>query len=116
MNRKKENNMEQKNRFSKLVQSKHEQLDLYTNAITKAHGESHPEAFKVRRLYEELHEEILEAKEAFDEKRLSSIFASLKAVTNNFMIPEDVCETYASVYKELALLANEFDEYVKEEI
>lgn len=29
-------------------------LDLYTKAITKAHGQHHPEVFKVRTIYKEV--------------------------------------------------------------
>ncbi len=29
-------------------------LDLYTKAITKAHGKNHPEVFQVRAIYEKI--------------------------------------------------------------
>lgn len=33
------------------INTNHEKLDLYTTAITRAHGKNHPEAFDVRELY-----------------------------------------------------------------
>ena len=35
-----------------------EMLDLYTDAITKAHGKNHPEVFEVRKLYETIQHKI----------------------------------------------------------
>ncbi|MCJ0582976.1 hypothetical protein MMJ10_06565 [Enterococcus cecorum] len=35
-----------------------EMLDLYTNAITKAHGKNHPEVFDVRKVYETIQHKI----------------------------------------------------------
>ena len=35
-----------------------ETLDLYSGAITKVHGASHPEAFEVREQFEKIQEKI----------------------------------------------------------
>ena len=38
--------------LKQFFEANDEMLDLYTNAITKAHGKNHPEVFEVRKLYE----------------------------------------------------------------
>lgn len=88
--------------FQQLFEKNIEQLNLYTTAITRAHGESHPEAFDVRELFETIHEKMQEADESNPE--LDEQFTQLRKLTNNYEVPSDVCETYASVYKMLAEL------------
>lgn len=77
-----------------------EMLDLYTKAITKAHGEHHPEVFDVRRLYQDIQE-----KGQHQDWDLREDFRKLRAVTNNYTIPDDACETMAKTYH----LLEEFD-------
>src|SRR5699024_4099630 len=38
--------------FNEVITNHFEKLDLYTTAITRAHGKNHPEAFEVRELFE----------------------------------------------------------------
>ena len=39
-----------------------EMLDLYTQAITKAHGAHHPEVFEVRKVYEDIQKKVKAAR------------------------------------------------------
>lgn len=88
--------------FHELFTNYFEKLDLYTNAITKAHGKSHPEAFKVRELFEVINKKV---KNGGDSKTdLKVEFTQLREVTANYAIPEDVCETYAATYRMLSEL------------
>lgn len=88
--------------FNELVEEYLSTLDLYTTAITRAHGENHPEAFEVRELFEAIHEKVEEA--GTGRPNLEQEFAQLRNVTDNYAIPGDVCETYAGVYEMLAEL------------
>jgi|SRR5690625_3376032 len=86
--------------FNKVVEESFETLDLYTTAITRAHGENHPEAFEVRELFEVMNEKIKEA--GTSKPKLDAEFTQLRAITDNYTIPEDVCETYEGVYNMLS--------------
>ena len=77
-----------------------ETLDLYTKAITKAHGRNHPEVFEVRSLYQGIHDKVRGGN--YD---LASEFAQLRTVTSNYAIPGDVCGAFKATYELLA----EFD-------
>lgn len=68
-----------------------EMMDLYTKAICNAHGTVHPEVFEVRKLYLQL--------DAAHNK--TEIFRSLRKITDNYKVPDNVCETYETVYKNL---------------
>lgn len=83
-----------------LVKSYFDKLDLYTTAITRVHGKNHPEAFEVRELFETMNEKVKEA--GPNKPNLDTEFTQLRAITNHYTIPDDVCETYADVYNMLA--------------
>ncbi|MEE8806947.1 MAG: iron-sulfur cluster repair di-iron protein, ric [Lactimicrobium sp.] len=71
-------------------------MDLYTNAITKAHGAHHPEVFEVRKIYQQMAEK-LKAGNA----DLSEEFRRLREITDNYSIPSDACGTLAATYEML---------------
>ncbi len=77
-----------------------EKLDMFTVAITRAHGKNHPEAFEVRELFSEINEKMLTAGSA--RPNLDAEFIQLRKITNNYTIPDDVCGTYAAVYNMLS--------------
>ncbi len=52
---------EQITRFNEVVEDYFSKLDLYTSAITRAHGKNHPEAFEVRELFEGMNAKVKEA-------------------------------------------------------
>ncbi|MDO5457627.1 MAG: iron-sulfur cluster repair di-iron protein, ric [Atopococcus tabaci] len=80
-------------------------LDLYSGAITKVHGESHPEAFEVREQFEKIQEKITTDK---DNLQLDEEFENLRQITNNYEVPKDVCETYEATYKMLEQADKEY--------
>jgi len=94
--------------FHELVDKNFESLDLYTAAITRAHGESHPEAFTVRELFIAIQTKVTGASK--DTPALDDEFTKLREVTDNYKIPSDVCETYAKVYEMLAELDKAYQE------
>lgn len=93
---------QQKLTFKEFVNTNFEKLDLFTTAITRAHGKNHPEAFDVRKLFEAIHEKINESGPNIP--TLDDELKQLRTVTNDYKIPNDVCETYASVYEMLQTL------------
>jgi len=88
--------------FHEIVENYAEDLDLYTTAITRAHGKSHPEAFEVRELYEEMQEKLNQGDT--DKPNLDEEFKQLREITDHYTVPGDVCETYAAVYNMLSEL------------
>lgn len=92
--------MSEQTPFNEVVENYFEKLDLYTTAITRAHGKNHPEAFEVRELFEVINEKVKEV--GMDTPNLDEEFTQLRKITNNYTIPSDVCETYAGVYNMLS--------------
>ena len=93
---------EQIRTFNKVVEDDFSKLDLYTTAITRAHGENHPEAFEVRELFEKINAKVTDA--GTSKPNLDEEFTKLREITNHYTIPEDVCETYAGTYNMLSEL------------
>lgn len=77
-----------------------EKLDLYTQAISNVHGRSHPEAIEVREIYQELQSKIKH--EELDHLDLDELFQTLRKLTHQYQVPDDVCPTYKEVYHLLA--------------
>lgn len=61
--------------------------------VKKVHGDNHPEFHQIYDLYLKLYQ----AFKAQDETNVTNIFNELKIVSNHYVIPNDVCETYAMV-------------------
>lgn len=66
----------------------------YAPIIERVHGANHPELTRVREI-------TLEIRDSNDPQRRSVLFAELRAVTQNYAIPDDVCETFEATYKAL---------------
>lgn len=86
--------------FKEITENYFEKLDLFTTAITRAHGDNHPEAFEVRELFETMASKVKDA--GANKPDLDQEFIQLRHITDNYTIPDDVCETYASVYNMLS--------------
>ncbi len=85
--------------YQELANKYSEKLDMFSMAITRAHGKSHPETFEVRELYEKISKKIKENPN--DNLNLDEEFNQLRKVTDNYKIPDDVCETYEATYNML---------------
>ncbi|MEQ9764366.1 iron-sulfur cluster repair di-iron protein, ric [Streptococcus sp. ZJ151] len=70
-----------------------EELDLYTNAITKAHGKHHPEVFEVKNLYHNIQQHVT------NQQSYKAEFQELDRITHHFAIPDDVCPTFEKTYR-----------------
>lgn len=86
--------------INEFYSSYNDTLDLYTSAITKAHGQHHPEVWQVRSIYEEIQKKIHAGR--YD---LSDEFQQLRRITNNYAIPDDVCGAFRTAYQ----LLQQFD-------
>lgn len=86
--------------IQRFLTTNQEKLDLYTTAITRAHGKNHPEAFEIRDLYTQLAAKTNKAGETKPD--LEAEFTQLRALSSNYTVPDDVCETYAAVYQMLS--------------
>ncbi|AUT06633.1 hypothetical protein SPSF3K_01913 [Streptococcus parauberis] len=91
--------------LKQFFEANDEMLDLYTNAIKKAHGKKHPEVFDVRKVYETIQHKIRD--NILD---LSNEFSELRALTKDYTIPDDACETFTKTYQ----LLKQFDELSQE--
>lgn len=89
-------------RFNQVKEHNLERLELYVPIVERVHGGSHPEFHDVRRIFDEINAKI---KNAGSEKpKLDEEFKDLRKVTDNYAVPDDVCESYEAVYKMLAEL------------
>ena len=91
--------------LKQFFEANDEMLDLYTNAITKAHGKNHPEVFDVRKVYE-----TIQHKSRDNNLDLSKELSELRALTKDYTIPDDACETFTKTYQ----LLKQFDELSQE--
>ncbi|MGI6731672.1 MAG: hypothetical protein ACOX5F_07245 [Anaerovoracaceae bacterium] len=88
--------------FNEIKEKHFKTLEMYVPIVAKVHGGSHPEFHEVRKAYDTIIQKINEA--GNEKPELQDEFAQLRAVTNNYTIPEDVCESYEAVYNMLAEL------------
>lgn len=79
-----------------------EKLKLYVPVVARVHGESHPEFHDVHKLYDEIDAKIKEA--GLEKAELDNEFKQLREITDNYTVPEDVCESYEAVYSMLGEL------------
>ncbi len=86
--------------FNDAKEKNFKTLELYVPIVARVHGDSHPEFHEVRKLFDIINEK---TKEAGSEKpNLDEEFAKLREITDNYTVPDDVCESYEAVYNMLA--------------
>ncbi|WP_423190247.1 iron-sulfur cluster repair di-iron protein, ric [Alkalibacterium sp. f15] len=86
--------------FNTVLNDYFPKLEFYTLPLTRAHGKNHPEVFDVYDLFQTMNAQV---KENDSEKlNLDKEFKKLRAVTNNYALPSDACETYEAVYNMLS--------------
>lgn len=88
--------------FNQVIEQNLEKLELYVPVVERVHGGSHPEFHDVRKLFDEIIAKIKKAGPGKPE--LDNEFSQLREITNNYTVPEDVCESYEAVYLMLAEL------------
>ncbi len=88
--------------FNQSKERNLEKLELYVPIVERVHGGSHPEFYDVRKIFDKINAKI---KESGSEKpELDNEFKQLREITDNYTVPDDVCESYEAVYDMLAQL------------
>lgn len=85
--------------FNKVKERNLKTLEQYVPIVDRVHGPSHPEFHDVRRIFEEI--SLKAKKSGANNSQLDSEFEQLREITDNYTVPEDVCESYEAVYKML---------------
>ena len=83
-------------------------LAQYVPIVARVHGESHPEFHEVHKVYDELAKKI-KAAGAEKPESLKEGFIQLREITNNYTVPDDVCESYEAVYNMLSELDKAYE-------
>ena len=83
-------------------------LKQYVPIVAKVHGKNHPEFHEVHKVFDAINQRIKEASSKRPE--LNEEFAKLREITNNYSVPDDVCESYEAVYNMLAELDRVYQE------
>ena len=79
------------------MRDKHQKtLNMYVPVVDRVHGAHHPEFHEVRAIWERM-------AQAMDDKGaqrpgLDAEFQRLREVTNHYLVPGNVCESYEAVY------------------
>ena len=89
-------------RFNEVLERNLEKLELYVPVVARVHGGSHPEFHSVHDLYNKISEKI--EKVGTQRPDLDEEFGELRQITENYTVPDDVCESYEAVYHMLSEL------------
>lgn len=92
--------MSQKISFVSVVEELMPTLEQYVPVVDRVHGAHHPEFHDVRAVFNTIHAKTKES----SSPELNDEFAQLRAITDNYVIPDDVCESYEAVYDMLRAL------------
>ncbi|NLP16382.1 MAG: iron-sulfur cluster repair di-iron protein, ric [Clostridiales bacterium] len=89
-------------RFTEIKEMNLKTLEQYVPIVDRVHGASHPEFHDVRKVFEEINLKLKNTEE--DIPSLDDEFKRLRKITNNYTVPDDVCESYEAVYNMLSEL------------
>lgn len=84
------------NNFNNTLNKHIDTLRQYVPIVKRVHGPLHPEFNEVKVVFDQMDEKI-----KTDNLELGSEFESLRIITNNYTLPNDVCESYEAVYQML---------------
>lgn len=87
--------------MNKIVNKHMDTLKTYVPVVARVHGELHPEIHDVKRVFDDISEKIESG------TNLDIQFKELRKITDNYTIPNDVCESYEAVYVMLSELDKE---------
>ncbi|NLL80679.1 MAG: iron-sulfur cluster repair di-iron protein, ric [Tissierellia bacterium] len=86
-------------KFEEAFKKNIKKLELYVPIVERVHGKNNPEFYDVRKLFDQINEKVKNAESVKPE--LDNEFKQLREITDNYTVPEDVCESYEAVYKML---------------
>lgn len=84
-------------------------LQQYVPVVARVHGDTHPEFHVVKSLFEVIDFKIADA--GTDKPDLDEEFAQLSNITDDYTIPDDVCESYEAVYNMLSEMDEAYQTY-----
>ncbi|NLX63832.1 MAG: iron-sulfur cluster repair di-iron protein, ric [Clostridiaceae bacterium] len=88
--------------FNEVKEKYFRTLAQYVPIVARVHGVSHPEFHEVRKYFDLI---VLKTADAGEGKpELNEEFSKLREITNNYTVPDDVCESYEAVYNILSEL------------
>jgi iron-sulfur cluster repair protein YtfE (RIC family) len=87
------------NGFNQVKEQYLDKLTVFIPIVDRVHGKTHPEFREVRQIFNEII-----AKTTPNRTDLENEFKRLREITNNYIVPKDVCESYEAVYNMLAEL------------
>ena len=96
--------MSQQKSFTQLKKSHLKTLAQYVPIVERVHGSHHPEFHEVRAVFDMIVGKVQESAE--NKEELTEEFAKLRAITDGYRVPSDVCESYEAVY----VMLREIDE------
>jgi iron-sulfur cluster repair protein YtfE (RIC family) len=73
-----------------------EELDMVMPIVERVHGPHHKEIYEVSKVYKDIKNKLCKNDDSLEED-----FLKLREITDGYKVPDDVCETYAKVYKML---------------
>lgn len=82
--------------FNQVYNTHANRLGQFIPVVDRVHGAHHPEFHEVKDLWETIHAKV--ESNGSDTAELCTEFSQLRQVTNDYTIPNDVCESYAAVY------------------
>lgn len=75
-------------------------INLLLPKVSKLYGSSHPEILEVQKVFEMMKKKTMAAMMGrTGNPELNEEFTSLREITNNYTVPDDVNENFATVYK-----------------
>lgn len=98
--------MTNKKSFEQLKAQHLPLLLKYVPVVARVHGKDHPEFHDVHKVFNALVEKTKQP----HGRGLDEEFKQLQVITNNYSVPQGVCESYEAVYKMLSELDRAYQE------
>lgn len=92
-------------KFEKVKKEHLKTLRQFVPIVARVHGDHHPEFHDVHKVFNEMNRKMDEATPNLGEE-----FKKLREITDNYKVPEDVCESYEAVYNMLEELDKAYHE------
>ena len=92
--------MPKQSTFNEIKETLFPTLEQYIPIVARVHGKNHPEFHEIHQIFNV----IIEKTNATDIEKpdLTEEFIKLREVSNDYTVPDDVCESYEAVYKMLS--------------
>lgn len=95
-------------KFNEALEQNLGRLEQYVPVVARVHGGSHPEFHDVKKVFDEVSVKIKNAES--EKPNLDNEFKELRKITDNYTVPNDVCESYEAVYNMLEAVDKAYQE------